>query len=277
MKDPLNLAAVVNLDSPQFGVATGCRVEKARYFCVPAVKTVVSAEDKRTHVPIDILPVGGPDAGDRICYKVKCPTSASTEQAVTDQFGNRTVIKLKSSLVCTPAVKGAYQRFVDNGDGTVIDHQTGLQWEKKTTAVGSGVNLADPHDVDNTYTWNTTFGGTTPNGTAFTDFLGTLNACVSVNDLGPITNGFAGHCDWRLPSNAELRTILLDSFPCATHPCIDPIFGPTVGTGIVQYYWTATTVVSLPDNAWIGDFFEAVSGYAAIKFVPRYVRAVRGP
>jgi hypothetical protein len=44
-------------------------------------------------------------------------------------------------------------RFVDNGDGTVTDNQTGLQWEKKTTAVGSVANLADPHDVDNAYTW----------------------------------------------------------------------------------------------------------------------------
>jgi hypothetical protein len=24
------------------------------------------------------------------------------------------------------------QRFTDNGDGTVTDHQTGLMWEKKT-------------------------------------------------------------------------------------------------------------------------------------------------
>jgi hypothetical protein len=29
------------------------------------------------------------------------------------------------------------QRFTDNGDGTVTDHQTGLMWEKKTPA-GSG-------------------------------------------------------------------------------------------------------------------------------------------
>ena len=43
-------------------------------------------------------------------------------------------------------------RFVDNGDGTVTDHLTGLQWEKKTSAVGSGEDYSDPHDVDNTYT-----------------------------------------------------------------------------------------------------------------------------
>ena len=50
----------------------------------------------------------------------------------------------------TVAALVAGNRFEDNLDGTVTDRETGLQWEQKTTAVGSGVNLADPHDVDNT-------------------------------------------------------------------------------------------------------------------------------
>jgi len=37
--------------------------------------------------------------------------------------------------------------FCDLG-GTIKDTCTGLQWEKKTTAVGSGVNAADLHDAD---------------------------------------------------------------------------------------------------------------------------------
>ena len=65
-------------------------------------------------------------------------------------------------------------RFFDNGDGTVSDTLTGLMWEKKDS-LGGGANLSNPHDADNTYTWNTLFGGTTPNGTAFTDFLDKLN------------------------------------------------------------------------------------------------------
>ncbi len=73
VKDALNLAAVVDLASPQFGVEAGCKVGKAKYFCVPAEKIVISAEDKKTKLPIVPLPVSGPDAGDSICYKVKCP------------------------------------------------------------------------------------------------------------------------------------------------------------------------------------------------------------
>src|SRR5262245_59237764 len=43
--------------------------------------------------------------------------------------------------------------FRDFGDGTIRDICTGLQWEKKTTGVGSGANPADLHDVDNVYVW----------------------------------------------------------------------------------------------------------------------------
>jgi hypothetical protein len=104
VKDALNLAAVVDLNSPQFGLEAGCKVSKAKFFCVPATKTVVSAEDKKTHVPITPLPVGGPDPGDRVCYKVKCPEPFPPDTQVTDQFGTRTVTKFKTSLLCTPAV-----------------------------------------------------------------------------------------------------------------------------------------------------------------------------
>lgn len=91
---------------------------------------------------------------------------------------------------------------------------------------------SDPiHGVGNLYTWSST--GTLPDGTAFTHFLDGLNGgetgvgnCVSSNG-NAITEGFAGYCDWRLPSIEGLQTILLAPFPCGTSPCIDPIFGPT--------------------------------------------------
>ena len=66
------------------------------------------------------------------------------------------------------------ERFVDNGDGTVTDRETGLQWEQKVTG-SDGPNLADPHDVDNEYTWSEGGDFTAPDGTAFTDFLVKLN------------------------------------------------------------------------------------------------------
>jgi hypothetical protein len=146
-------------------------------------------------------------------------------------------------------------RFEDNGDGTVTDWLTGLQWEQKT-------DDATIHDKDNFYTWNGGGGGlTAADGTAFTDFLQTLNSI----------DCFAGQCDWRLPTVAELQTILLTPYPCATSPCIDEtVFGPTVaGT-----YWSATTSAGLPDFAWSVDFAGGSVGNGS-KIFTDFVRAVR--
>lgn len=167
---------------------------------------------------------------------------------------------------CFPGV-----RFQERGL-TVFDCDTGLEWEKKTTAVGSGQNFADPHDVDNTYTWTASMSlPYPPDGTAFTDFLVKLNTPPC----------FAGHCDWRLPSEEgqnppgtgakELESILLAPYPCGTSPCIDPIFGPTAA----DRYWSSTTDATGPLGAWRVDFGDGgVDGDA--KLGSRYVRAVRG-
>ena len=105
IKDPVKLAGVVDLSSPQFGPENGCIISKAKFFCVPATKAAVSAIDKATGRPITPLPVTGPDPGDRICYKLKCPEPFPADQQVTDQFGTRTVSKFKPFLLCTPATK----------------------------------------------------------------------------------------------------------------------------------------------------------------------------
>ena len=114
----LKLSGIADLVTPQFGLDTGCTVSKAMLFCVPASKTNVAATNKATGLPI--VPSSfstAPQAGDQICYKVKCPTPTTPipQQSITDQFGNRTLSRFKASLVCVPAVKGtAYC-----GDGTI--------------------------------------------------------------------------------------------------------------------------------------------------------------
>jgi hypothetical protein len=159
-------------------------------------------------------------------------------------------------------------RFVDNGDGTVSDTTTGLMWEKKDNLDGSP-NSADPHDADNFYTWSSS--GSAPDGTLFTDFLLTLT-CVSPNGTS-VTGGFAGHCDWRLPTNAELQTILLQPFPCGTQPCIDSTFGPSNDTN----HWSSTTDSVVPARAWAVSFFNGLVNNAS-KTLNNSARAVRsGP
>ena len=107
VKDSLKLKGIVDLDSIQFGLAAGCKIGGAKLFCVPVTKTVIEAFDRR--VPIDLLEIfetrDFTDA-DRICYKIKCPSTVIPDQEVTDQFGNRIITGFKSKLLCVPAIKG---------------------------------------------------------------------------------------------------------------------------------------------------------------------------
>jgi len=144
-------------------------------------------------------------------------------------------------------------RYGDIGDGTVTDYDTGLQWEKKTGGVADLCILGDVNCVNDTYDWDgaNRFVGASATGS-------TLTTC------------FFGHCDWRLPTIVELRTILLAPNPCATSPCIDPIFGPTVAS----FYWSATTYADNPNGAWYVPFSNLSVLYDS-KGSSHYVRAVR--
>jgi len=254
--DGLKLTGTLDLESPQLGLAPGCRISAAKLFCVSATARNVAATDKATGEPITPAPVSGPDPGDRICYKLKCPAASIPDQQATDPFGTRTVRKPRAAMLCTPAIAGGPTttssttsttsttttttlRFVDNGDGTVMDNATGLQWEQKTLD-------GSVHDLFNLYTWAAPGGRggeRDPSGTAYTAFLGSLNLCVSVD--GSAVEAFTGHCDWRLPTVAELQTILLS--PCATNPCVDPVFGPVSD----RSYWTSTTFAGSFGSAWV--------------------------
>ena len=121
-------------------------------------------------------------------------------------------------------------------------------WEKKSTA-----------NVATSYVWST---GTAPDGPVFFDFLGKLR-CINSADG---SCGLAGHYDWRLPNISELQTIL----DCSQPNCLDPIFGPTA-----QFYWSATTDLNHPSDAWV-VYFGNGSVLTQAKNLPYEVRAVRG-
>jgi hypothetical protein len=164
------------------------------------------------------------------------------------------------------------RRYRDNGDGTITDFRTGLMWEKKTTAVGSGENYADPHDVDNFYA-PTDRNRLYDNGRLASQFLQSLNG-VTTDGL-TFTGCFAGHCDWRMPTSVELYGIVDANAPgCWTAEgpdgpaCIDPIFGTTYAEGT----WSSTTEDVFSN--WFVHF--ARPDFVAINInAPGPVRAVR--
>lgn len=180
-------------------------------------------------------------------------TSAATECIGGEVLlGDGSCVDISALLAPLPL-----ERWVDNGDGTVTDHDTGLMWEKKTDDGGI-------HDRDNRYTWSAAPGRTAAQGTVFNEFLGTLNADATDD---PNQVGFAGYTDWRLPNIVELQTLLHCRFG---PPCIEPVFGP----GGAAFYWSSTSSAANPRNAWGVDFGTGVAELAN-KAGARYVRAVR--
>ncbi len=159
---------------------------------------------------------------------------------------------------CAPS-----ERFIDQGNGTVLDTKTGLLWEKKS-------DDGSVHDKDDTYSWSTG-SPYDPDGTAYTSFLATLNQAPC----------FAGHCDWRLPSASELHS-LVDYGHWA--PAVDAIFNTACTPGCtgtecscttLDLYWSSTTFAENPTNAWNVEFNYGIPNPFDMT-LSYYVRAVRG-
>ena len=174
--------------------------------------------------------------------------------------------QIAASVTCPAALPGQ-PRFVDKGDGTVCDSATGLMWEKKLACA----EPTNPRCVANRYTWSSY--PPEPNGTLYRDFLQRLNDLVTPND-GTGTPCFAEHCDWRVPTVAELRSVVLAAFPnCVARPCVDPALGPTAGQ-----YWSSTATATDPSTAWVVDLDDGqVFGpLLAQRVYVYFARAVRG-
>lgn len=171
---------------------------------------------------------------------------------------------------CAYDTTGCYETRFDASGATVIDLQTGLEWEKKD-ASDNTPNYANPHDVDNDYTWCVGASSTACDdsnnpldGTIATDFLAKLNGTSS-------GICYENHCDWRLPTLAELQGISLDQESCDTAPCV-------AGTELLpmrpNYYWSSTSYVLNAAIAWLVNFGDGTST-ASYKPAKSYVRAVR--
>jgi hypothetical protein len=203
--------------------------------------------------------------------------------------------------------------LVDTGL-TVIDTCNELEWEKKDTAVGSGVDAGNLHDVDNRYAWAGRCSLDTgvlcqPNTEAAATCAARSGGAVGCTacgaseggcelPLGAITTiwdwlnqiniaSFAGHSDWRLATvagsfsaqtgePAELESIY-DPGSCGGGggACINPVFGPTI-SGLTGSYWSASTSPANANAAFAVEFTDGeVQGTG--KAFAASVRAVRSP
>ena len=118
----------------------------------------------------------------------------------------------------------------DNGNGTVSDDFTGLMWQQ-----------ADPGGL--TYTWDQA-----------------SQFCIGLK-LG-------NHADWRLPTLAELNTLI--DFNKS-----NPATANLLQTNVNLAYWSATLLANAPNNAWGVSFVIGTQQAGQLTF-PNHTRCVRG-
>lgn len=173
-----------------------------------------------------------------------------TQQALTLVLALASLLPLTSlaqmcnsnALMTTPV-----SRFIDNGDGVLIDTKTHLMWQK---CVDGKTGSSCETGTTQTYSWQTAF-----------------QRVESLNN----TTGFAGFVDWRLPNAKELLSIMERS--CMA-PAINLQLFPNV-TADVADVWSSTPYFApgnFNDRALVAGF----SGLGGIsENMKTYSRAIR--
>jgi uncharacterized protein DUF1566 len=151
---------------------------------------------------------------------------------------------------------GASLAYQDNGDGTITDVNTGLQWEKLDDAGGI-------HDRDSVYTW--------------------ANSQTRITQLNGAN--FAGHNDWRLPNVRELTSIV--NYGSSNPAVVTATFHNNCFGGCNNVtdcsctaflnHWTSTSLTNLPGSTFTVNFTDGTVNVFTKGGASQFaVRAVRG-
>lgn len=119
-------------------------------------------------------------------------------------------------------------RYIDHGNGTVTDQETGLMWKRCSEG---------------------------QSGTSCTGTVTAMNWQTALQTAAD--SSFAGHSDWRLPSAKELQSLVETG--CHS-PAINTTRFPNTRN---SFYWSSTTVASSASGAWVvffdGGFVDSYS------------------
>ena len=133
-----------------------------------------------------------------------------------------------NSTTCDRTSSGDDPSFTDNGDGTITDNCTNLEWKK---CLEPDISTTDCAGIHSNYSWKSA-----------------MARCEGLN--------FAGHTNWRLPNINELLSIVnyqkndIGVPDDPNDPAVNKIFFPyTIGGN-----WSSTTLVSDAEKAWYVNF-----------------------
>jgi hypothetical protein len=142
------LKGTVDLEDQLSGPLSPCKISKAALYCRASIKSNPQVFNITNPIPANgFTGVALADDQDRICYKVSCPKldPPVADQVVTDQFGQHTLTKLKTGMLCTPASPGTTfcgdtaVNGIEDCDGTNLGGATCV-----TLGYGSGTLACAP-------------------------------------------------------------------------------------------------------------------------------------
>lgn len=135
---------------------------------------------------------------------------------------------------------GGTQRYIDNGDGTVMDLATGLMWIKDPSMAPGGLFYERMYWYD------------------------AINNCENLE--------FAGWADWRLPNINELMSIV-------DHSRYGPAFDLAFFMQFYDMWtpwWSSTTNASWSDGVWVLYSYDGYKSCWGKSYDMCFVRPVRG-
>lgn len=206
-----------------------------------------------------------PDTGQSACFNTSGATDCISDSNYPRQDGSYV-----SDLAYTKI--DSMGNDLDSGTSEwscTRDNATGLVWEVKTSTSGLRYSSHQFSWFNSDSGLNGGIAGNNEQTSSCNAVLGS-NSCNTENYSAWInTQSFCGFSDWRLPTQAELLTLVHAG---NLKPTIDTNFFPNTAS---VPYWSSTTYAMTPSYAW-GVHFGYGAAHAESKSAPNAVRLVRG-